>query len=70
MRLIAAMIAKVLMLILQKKQYSNTINELELAIRGLDSKFRKAVIRNQEVESEVQDFEDKKRDWWDFGCSL
>jgi len=47
----------------QKKTYSNTITELELAIRGKDSKLRKAVLRNQEVEMDVQDCEDKKMDW-------
>ncbi|KAL4236342.1 hypothetical protein ACF0H5_004729 [Mactra antiquata] len=46
----------------KKKRYSNIINELELAIKGRDSRLRQVVLKNQEVEMEVQDYQDKKNE--------
>ncbi|WAR24311.1 CC178-like protein [Mya arenaria] len=46
----------------KKRQYSNTINELEQIMRARDSKLRQVELKNKEVEMEVQDFEDKKKE--------
>lgn len=39
------------------------MSELEHAIKGRDSRLRQVVLKNQEVEMEVQDYNDKKNEW-------
>ncbi|XP_053395665.1 coiled-coil domain-containing protein 178-like [Mercenaria mercenaria] len=48
----------------KKQQYAQIIGDLELSIKVRDSRLRQVNLRNQEVKMEVQDYIDKKNEWY------